>query len=90
MSKTYSGLAWLLFGIPNRDSILFVEELSMMKQFHPDHFRLNYALSREEKNSVGEKAYVQDEVQRNAAEIFERIQLGGHIYFCGLKGKELQ
>ena len=30
--------------------------------------------------------YVQDRLAENAEELFERLDKGGHIYFCGLKG----
>ena len=30
--------------------------------------------------------YVQDRLAENAEEIFERLDKGAHIYFCGLKG----
>ena len=33
----------------------------------------------------GGKMYVQDRLAENAEEIFERLDKGAHIYFCGLK-----
>lgn len=48
--------------------------------------RLDYALSREAKNSKGGKMYIQDKMQEHAEEIFNALDSGAHIYFCGLKG----
>merc|ERR1719502_2634625 len=58
----------------------------MIKQKFPNNFKLDYALSREQTNKKGGKMYIQDKVEEYADEIFERLDKGGHIYFCGLKG----
>ena len=47
--------------------------------------RYDLALSREQVNVGGGKMYVQDKVEEYADEIFERLDNGAHIYFCGLK-----
>ncbi|CAN0554487.1 unnamed protein product, partial [Laminaria digitata] len=47
--------------------------------------RYDLALSREQTNVAGGKMYVQDKVEEYADEIFERLDNGAHIYFCGLK-----
>ena len=57
----------------------------MLKK-NPDNFRLDYALSREQKNKKGGKMYIQDKVEEYSDEIFDRLDKGAHIYFCGLKG----
>ena len=31
--------------------------------------------------------YIQDKVEEYSDEIFDRLDKGGHIYFCGLKGE---
>lgn len=49
-------------------------------------FRLDYALSREQKNKSGGKMYIQDKVEEYADEVFDLLDNGAHIYFCGLKG----
>lgn len=49
-------------------------------------FRLDYALSREQKNKSGGKMYIQDKVEEYADEVFDLLENGAHIYFCGLKG----
>jgi len=53
---------------------------------YPDQFRLDYALSREQQNKAGGKMYIQDKVEEYADEIFQKLENGAHIYFCGLKG----
>jgi ferredoxin--NADP+ reductase len=30
--------------------------------------------------------YIQDKVEEYADEVFEKLENGAHIYFCGLKG----
>ena len=30
--------------------------------------------------------YIQDKVEEYATEVFDRLDKGAHIYFCGLKG----
>lgn len=37
---------------------------------HPDQFRLDYALSREQNNRKGGKMYIQDKMEEYADEIF--------------------
>lgn len=58
----------------------------MIKREHPDKFRVDYALSREQTNRSGGKLYIQDKVEEHADELFDRMTKGAHIYFCGLKG----
>ena len=38
-------------------------------------------------NKKGGKMYIQDKVEEYSDEIFDRLDKGGHIYFCGLKGE---
>jgi ferredoxin--NADP+ reductase len=49
-------------------------------------FRLDYALSREQQNKRGGKMYIQDKVEEYADEVFDLLDKGAYIYFCGLKG----
>ena len=49
-------------------------------------FRVDYALSREQKNKKGGKMYIQDKVEEYADEVFDLLDNGAHIFFCGLKG----
>lgn len=85
-SKNFKGLAWLFLGVANTDSLLYDEDWQKIKEKFPDKFRLDYALSREQSNKKGGKMYIQDKVEEYSDEIFERMEKGAHIYFCGLKG----
>merc|ERR1719313_3143852 len=84
--EVYSGLAWLFLGVANTDALLYDDEWQEVLKSHPDNFKLDYALSREQKNKDGGKMYIQDKVKEYADEVFNRMDKGAHIYFCGLKG----
>merc|ERR1719487_292038 len=85
-AKDYTGLAWLFLGVANSDALLYDDEWQEVLKTNPDNFRLDYALSREQKNKKGGKMYIQDKVEEYSDEIFDRLDKGAHIYFCGLKG----
>lgn len=85
-ARNFKGLAWLFLGVANTDSLLFDEDWQKIKAKHPEQFRVDYALSREQNNKKGGKMYIQDKVEEYADEVFERMTKGAHIYFCGLKG----
>ncbi|KAL7430917.1 hypothetical protein ACHAXH_002787 [Discostella pseudostelligera] len=85
-AKAYKGQAWLFLGVANSDALLYDDEFQEAKANFPDNFRLDYALSREQENKKGGKMYIQDKVEEYADEIFEKLNNGAHIYFCGLKG----
>jgi len=82
----YKGLAWLFLGVANTDALLYDDEWQEIKKSYPDNFRLDYALSREQTNVDGGKMYIQDKVKEYSDEVFDRMDKGAHIYFCGLKG----
>merc|ERR1711865_1078613 len=82
----FKGLAWLFLGVANSDALLYDDEWQTVLKENPDNFRLDYALSREATNSKGGKMYIQDKVEEYADEVFERLEKGAHMYFCGLKG----
>jgi len=84
--NAYKGEAWLFLGVANSDALLYDDEWQDVKKDYPDNFRLDYAISREQSNKSGGKMYVQDKVEEYADEIFEKLNNGAHIYFCGLKG----
>jgi ferredoxin--NADP+ reductase len=85
----FKGLAWLIFGIPKSENILYKEDLEKLAREFPDNFRLTYAISREQKNSEGGRMYIQHRVAENAAEIWQLMQNPKtHTYMCGLKGME--
>jgi len=85
-AKAYKGQAWLFLGVANTDALLYDDEFQDAKSRFPDNFRLDYALSREQENKKGGKMYIQDKVEEYADEIFDKLNNGAHIYFCGLKG----
>merc|ERR1711907_813047 len=84
--EAYRGTAWLFLGVANSDALLYDEEWQAVLEKSPDNFKLDYALSREQTNAKGGKMYIQDKVEEYANEIFEKLENGAHIYFCGLKG----
>jgi len=82
----FTGLFWLFMGVANSDAKLYDDELQQIAAAHPDQFRVDYALSREQNNRKGGKMYIQDKMEEYATEIFDLLDQGAHIYFCGLKG----
>merc|ERR1719445_2218755 len=84
--EAYKGTAWLFLGVANSDALLYDDEWQTILKNNPDNFRLDYALSREQQNKSGGKMYIQDKVEEYADEVFEKLNNGAHIYFCGLKG----
>ena len=85
----FKGFAWLIFGIPKTANILYKEELEKLQEEFSDHFRLTYAISREQQNSEGGRMYIQHRVAEHADELWELMQKdNAHTYICGLKGME--
>jgi len=83
----FNGLFWLFMGVANSDAKLYDDELSAIAKTYPENFRLDYALSREQKNRKGGKMYIQDKIEEYSDEIFDLLNnSGAHMYFCGLKG----
>eukprot|EP00529_Nitzschia_sp_RCC80_P020167 CAMPEP_0113453338 /NCGR_PEP_ID=MMETSP0014_2-20120614/7306_1 /TAXON_ID=2857 /ORGANISM="Nitzschia sp." /LENGTH=417 /DNA_ID=CAMNT_0000344729 /DNA_START=108 /DNA_END=1361 /DNA_ORIENTATION=- /assembly_acc=CAM_ASM_000159 len=85
-ADAYKGEAWLFLGVANSDALLYDDEFQDVKSRYPENFRLDYALSREQTNAKGGKMYIQDKVEEYADEVFDKLDKGAHIYFCGLKG----
>jgi len=85
-AANYKGQAWLFLGVANKDALLYDDEWQSVLKTHPEQFRVDYALSREETNAKGGKMYIQDKMEEYADEIFSKLEKGAHIYFCGLKG----
>merc|ERR1719482_1569636 len=85
-AAAYKGLAWLVLGVPTTDGLLYDADWQEIAARDPEHFRLTYAISREQTTDDGRKMYVQDRLAEQAEELFERLDRGAHIYFCGLKG----
>jgi ferredoxin--NADP+ reductase len=85
----FKGLAWLIFGIPKSENILYKEDLEQLAAEFPDNFRLTYAISREQQNAEGGRMYIQHRVAENAEELWNLMQSSKtHTYMCGLKGME--
>lgn len=85
----FKGLAWLIFGVPYSDNILYREELEALQAQYPNNFRLTYAISREQTNAQGGKMYIQHRVAEHAKELWDLMQKSNtHTYMCGLKGME--
>jgi ferredoxin--NADP+ reductase len=85
----FSGKAWLIFGVATTPNILYKQELEELQDKYPDNFRIDYAISREQKNAEGGKMYIQDRVAENADQLWEMVQdTKTHVYICGLKGME--
>lgn len=85
----FNGKAWLIFGIPKTENILYKDELEEIKEKYPDNFELTYAISREQKNSEGGRMYIQHRVAENAERLWQMVQQDNtYVYICGLKGME--
>ena len=85
----FNGKAWLIFGIPKTENILYKEELEEIQEKYPDNFELTYAISREQKNSEGGRMYIQHRVAENAERLWNMVQQDNtYVYICGLKGME--
>merc|ERR1719199_360442 len=88
-AAAYAGEAWLFLGVANSDALLYDDEWQEAKA-NPTpaggKLRVDYALSREMENKKGGKMYIQDKVEEYADEVFNKLDSGAHIYFCGLKG----
>ncbi len=82
----FKGLAWLFMGVANSDAKLYDDEFQALIARYPDQFRLDYAVSREQNNRKGGKMYVQDKVEEYKDQVFDLMNNGAHMYFCGLKG----
>lgn len=85
----FAAKAWLILGVPVTGGLLYPEEFQYMQETAAGSsaaLEVTYAISREMKNSAGGKYYVQDVLAERADELFERLEKGAHIYFCGLKG----
>jgi len=87
-SAAFEGRAWLLFGGPTSDSVLYKELWEQAAANKPGQFELTLAISREQTTSTGGKRYVQERLTERADELFERLAGGAHLYLCGLKGMQ--
>ena len=85
----FDGTAWLLFGLLSTTTVgeflKYQEEFDLMEEAFgaDDRFRVNYAGGRE--LMMGVECNVQDTFSENVEEIFDFIENGATIYFCGLE-----
>ena len=56
----------MFMGVANSDNKLYDDEMQAIQAAYPDQFRLDYALSREQKNRKGGKMYIQDKARPGA------------------------
>jgi len=85
----FKGFAWLIFGVATTPNLLYKQELEELQAQYPDHFRVTYAISREQKNPEGGRMYIQHRVAEHAQEIWNLVKdEKTHTYICGLKGME--
>ncbi|XP_039135395.1 ferredoxin--NADP reductase, root isozyme, chloroplastic-like [Dioscorea cayenensis subsp. rotundata] len=70
----FQGLAWLIDGADNYNSLLYNKEFTNILENNPDHFMYQRALNN---NSVADLIY------ENGDEIFTLLDGGAYIYFAG-------
>lgn len=80
--ENFKGQAWLFLGVANSDSLLYDSEWQQILKDNPEKFRLDYALSREQKNKSGGKMYIQDKVWLRPAD--PRIGMSNRIVLSNL------
>eukprot|EP00921_Rhytidocystis_pertsovi_P005084 GHVQ01008789.1.p1 GENE.GHVQ01008789.1~~GHVQ01008789.1.p1 ORF type:complete len:515 (+),score=71.85 GHVQ01008789.1:86-1630(+) len=84
--RAFKGLAWLFLGVADDRSLLYKNEWTQLENtYGRERFRTSLALSREMTKPNGSKFYIQDAIEENANEVFDRMENGAHIYFCGLR-----
>ncbi len=82
------GFAWLIFGAQTSTDLLYAEEWEHFAR-QPD-FRIDYAISREQKTPDGRRMYVQDRMRQLGAPLWNLIAAPETaVYICGIKGMEV-
>lgn len=85
----FKGKIWLFFGVPTSSTILYNEDLDDYASRFPDNFKVDYAISREQKTADGQKMYVQNRMADYTDELWELLKKDNtYTYICGLKGME--
>eukprot|EP00178_Gracilaria_changii_P019046 TRINITY_DN55472_c0_g1_i1.p1 TRINITY_DN55472_c0_g1~~TRINITY_DN55472_c0_g1_i1.p1 ORF type:complete len:341 (-),score=63.33 TRINITY_DN55472_c0_g1_i1:3203-4225(-) len=85
----FTGTMWLFLGVPTSSTLLYQSEFEEMKANFPDQVRLDYAISREQKDPNGNKMYLQNRMQEYEEELYELFQKDNtYVYMCGLAGME--
>ncbi|KAH9710976.1 Ferredoxin--NADP reductase leaf isozyme 1 [Citrus sinensis] len=81
----FRGFLWKMFFEKYED----YKEFEKMKEKAPENFRLDFAVSREQKNEKGEKMYIQTRMAEYANELWELLKKDNtYVYMCGLRGME--
>ncbi|KAH7669005.1 Ferredoxin--NADP(+) reductase protein [Dioscorea alata] len=75
---TFNGLAWLIAGADNYNSLLYNGEFTQILMTHPVHFRYQKALA-------DHNTSVADVIYQNGDQIFSLLNGGAYIYFAGLQ-----
>uniref|UniRef100_A0A7S1TBC8 ferredoxin--NADP(+) reductase n=1 Tax=Compsopogon caeruleus TaxID=31354 RepID=A0A7S1TBC8_9RHOD len=85
----FTGLFWLFLGVPTTSTLLYAKEFEEMKANFPDNLRLDWAISREQTDTKGNKMYIQNRMAYYADELYQLFKKPNtYIYMCGLKGME--
>jgi len=85
----FAGAIWLFFGVPTTSTLLYKADLDRFQHKFGAQFRVDYAISREQKNSKGEKMYVQNRMAEYGDELWDLFQKDStYTYICGLRGME--
>ncbi|KAM3102318.1 ferredoxin-NADP reductase [Phormidesmis sp. 146-12] len=85
----FNGDAMLFFGIPTTANILYRNELEYLRDLDGTRLTIQYAISREQRNSRGGKMYIQDLIANYSTTLWHLLQREStYVYICGLKGME--
>lgn len=85
----FNGLVWFFMGVVNMDSLFYYDEFNIYLKEYLDNFCYDIVLSWEQKNFCGGKLYVQDKMEEYSEELFDKLDKGVYIYFCGFRGMML-
>ena len=79
---------WLFFGAPYSTDVMYDDEFRYLADLHPN-FNYVTAISREQKNELGGRMYVQDRLIEYSEQLLPLLsQQTTLMYLCGLKGME--
>jgi ferredoxin--NADP+ reductase len=82
------GLAWLIFGVQHEEDLMYHQEWQQLQE-EPD-FRVDYAISREQRTPDGRRMYVQDRMRAIGQPLWELLSAPETaVYVCGIKGMEI-
>jgi ferredoxin--NADP+ reductase len=88
-SKTPRPKVWLIMGVRDMAHLLYQNEFTELAQAHPEWFKFDYVLSREQTNAVGQRKYIGDFLMENQETFWELMQNPkAKTYLCGIKGME--